>query len=75
MLKPRAGTEAEKSSSKPSELGSITTSGKRGGKLSQEAVSTHSELYLKGPVKLQEGKEPRMGRRNVGVAQEGWGVK
>lgn len=71
MLKPRAGTEAEKSSSEMSELGAITTLGKGRGKLSQEAVSTHTELYIKGRVKLQDRNEPRMGRRNTGVGQGG----
>lgn len=58
-----------------SELGAITTSGKGRGKLSQEAVSTHTELYIKGQVKFQDRNEPRMGRRNTGVGQGGWGVK
>lgn len=56
MLKPRAGTEAEKSRSCMSELGTVTTLGNGGGKLSQEAVCTHIEAHIQGGVTFQEGK-------------------
>lgn len=55
MLKPRAGTEAEKSSSWTLELGIVTTSGQEEGSLSQEAVRAHIEA-LTGRGHAPEGE-------------------
>lgn len=70
MLKPRAGTEAEKSSSCLSELGIVTTSDKGRGKPIQEAVPTHVKNTYREGSHSRRGRSPRMGRRNLGVR---WG--
>lgn len=74
MLKPRAGTEAEKSSSCTSELGIVTTSGKGGGKLSQEAMHTYIEAHIQGRVTLQEGKGPQDGKKKFRCWVGGMGM-
>lgn len=74
MLKPRAGTEAEKSSSCMSELGIFTTSGKGGGKLSQEAMRTYIEAHIQGRVTLQEVKGPQDGKEKFRCWVRGMGM-
>lgn len=73
MLKPRAGTEAEKSSSCMSELGIFTTSGKGEGKLSQEAMRTYIE-HIQGRVTLQEVKGPQDGKEKFRCWVGGMGM-